>query len=146
MMNFPLLVLASLTAAALFARGDGEPAVTYINHEKVGGALAAGGTLIKASDLIVMGAHRSGGGQVELHEKETDVFYVVDGDATFITGGKMVGGNVTSPGQWRATEIEGGEVHHLTKGDVMVIPAGIPHWFKDVPHSVSYVVVKVLKQ
>ncbi|MGD0223060.1 MAG: cupin domain-containing protein [Terriglobia bacterium] len=146
MMNFPLLVLASLTAAALFARGDGEPAVTYINHEKVGGALAAGGTLIKASDLIVMGAHRSGGGQVELHEKETDVFYVVDGDATFITGGKMVGGNVTSPGQWRATEIEGGEVHHLTKGDVMVIPAGIPHWFKDVPHSVSYFVVKVLKQ
>jgi mannose-6-phosphate isomerase-like protein (cupin superfamily) len=146
MMKFPLLVLASLTAAALFARGDGEPAVTYINHEKVGGALANGGTLVKASDLIVMGAHRSGGGQVELHEKETDVFYVVDGDATFITGGKMVGGNVTSPGQWRGTEIEGGEVHHLEKGDVMVIPAGIPHWFKDVPHSVSYFVVKVLKQ
>ncbi len=144
-MKLPLLVLASLTAAALFARGDGEPAVTHINHETVAAALANGGTLIKASDLIVMGAHRSGGGEVELHEKETDVFYVVDGAATFITGGKMMGGKVTAPGQLRGTEIEGGEAYHLTKGDVMVIPVGIPHWFKEVPHSVTYFVVKVLK-
>ena len=144
-MKFPLLVLASLTTAALFASGDAEPAVTYLNHEKVGSALANGGTLVKASDLIVMGAHRSGGGQVELHDKETDVFYVVDGAATFITGGKMVGGKVTAPGQWRGDEIEGGEAYHMTKGDVMVIPAGIPHWFKEVPHSVTYFVVKVLK-
>jgi uncharacterized protein YjlB len=71
---------------------------------------------------------------------------VVDGEATFVTGGKMVGGKVVSPGQWEGTDIQGGKVHHLTKGDVMVIPAGIPHWFKDVPHSVTYFVVKVLKQ
>ena len=145
MTKFPFLVLASLTAAALFASGDGEPGVTYISHEKVGEALAKGGTLVRASDLIVMGAHRSGGGEAELHDKETDVFYIVDGSATFITGGKMVGGHVTAPGQTRGTGIEGGEVHHLTKGDVMVIPAGIPHWYKEVPHSVSYFVVKVLK-
>jgi len=125
--------------------GDGEPPVTHIDHEKVAAALANGGTLLKASDLLVMGSTRTGPGHVELHEKETDVFYVLDGEATFLTGGKMVGSKVTSPGQRIGTEIQGGETHHLTKGDVMVIPAGIPHWFKEVPHSITYFVVKVLK-
>lgn len=145
-MKFPWVVLASLTTAALFAGGDSEPGVTYINHEKVAAALSKGGTMVQTSELIVMGAHRGEGGQVELHEKETDVFYVVDGAATFVTGGKMIGGKVTSPGQWRGTEIQGGQVHQLAKGDVMMIPAGIPHWFKEVPHSVSYFVVKVLRK
>ncbi len=148
-MRFSLLVLASLTTAALLTGSDGAPPVTYIGHEKVTAALEGqthSGPLVKAPDLLVIGAHRAGPGHVELHEIETDVFYVVDGEATFITGGKMVEGKVTSPGQWLGTDIVGGQVHHLTKGDVIVIPAGIPHWFKDVPHSTSYFVVKVLKQ
>ena len=145
MIKYPLLVLATLTTAALLTRGDGEPPVTHIGHEKVAAALANSGTLLRASDLLVMGSHRSGPGHVELHEKETDVFYVVSGEATFVTGGKMVGSKVASPGQRIGTEIQGGEVHHLAKGDVMVIPAGIPHWFKEVPQSVTYFVVKVLK-
>ena len=144
-MKYPLLILATLTAAGLLTGGDGEPPVTHIDHEKVAAALANSGTLLRASDLLVMGAHRSGPGHVELHNKQTDVFYVVDGDATFVTGGKMLGSIETSPGQRIGTEIQGGEVHHLTKGDVMVIPAGIPHWFKEVPHSFTYFVVKVLK-
>lgn len=146
-MKVSLLVLGSLTAVLLTA-GEGGPAVTYVGHDKVAAALAGQtprGSLVEASDLIVLGAHRSENGHVELHEKQTDVFYVVDGEATFVTGGKMLGGKVTSPGQWLGTETQGGQVHHLSKGDVMVIPAGIPHWFKDVPHSVSYFVVKVLK-
>ena len=143
-MKFPLWVLASMATAALFAGGEGEPPVTYINHEKVNEALAKNGSLVRASDLIVLGAHRAGAGESELHEKETDVFYIVDGSATFITGGKMVGGKVTAPGQVRGTGIEGGDVHPLTRGDVIVIPAGVPHWFKEV-QSISYTVVKVLK-
>jgi mannose-6-phosphate isomerase-like protein (cupin superfamily) len=80
-----------------------------------------------------------------MHEKETDVFYIVDGDATFITGGKMVGGKLSKPGQWLGTDIQGGTVHHLSKGDVITIPAGVPHWYKEVPHSVTYFVVKLVK-
>ena len=80
-----------------------------------------------------------------MHEKETDVFYVTEGEATFVTGGSMTGGKVTEPGQLRGSTIQGGESHHLTKGDVMVIPAGTPHWFREVPKSISYYVVKVLK-
>jgi glc operon protein GlcG len=138
--------LASVASADLMAGSSGDPRVTYINHDKVADTLGNNGSLATAPDFLVMGAHRSGAGHAELHKKETDIFYVVDGEATFITGGAMVGSKATSPGQRTGTGIQGGEVHHLTKGDVIVIPAGIPHWFKDVPHSVSYFVVKVLKR
>ena len=130
-----LATVVSMTAAE----------VTYVSHDKVAAALAKGGTLVTASDLLVSGSHRTGKGSVEVHDKETDVFYVVDGSATFVTGGKMIGGKQTKAGQWMGTDIQGGEAHHLSKGDVMVIPAGTPHWFKEVPQSVTYYVVKVLK-
>jgi len=151
-MRLPLMVLAILLTAVLLTGTGGAPAVTFVGHQKVAAALGpkppgapSGVSLIKASDLLVMGGHRAENGKVELHDKETDVFYVVDGDATFLTGGKMVGGKEVSPGQWLGTDMQGGQAHHLTKGDVIVIPAGIPHWFKEVPHSISYFVVKVLK-
>ncbi len=73
---------------------------------------------------------------VEVHEKETDIFYVSDGEATLIAGGTRVRAkNAAATNQY---DIEGGKTFHLTKGDVMVIPAGSPHWFKEVPHSISY--------
>lgn len=147
-MKISAVVFAILMIAGLTAAGDAGPAVTFVGHEQVMAALGGKShseTLVKASDLLVMGAYRAQNGQVEVHDKETDVFYIVEGEATLITGGKMLGGKVTSPGQWRGTRIEGGEAHHMEKGDVMVIPAGIPHWFKSVPHTVSYFVVKVLK-
>lgn len=147
-MKVQWIVLGILLSAVLLMGSAGAPPVTFVDHGQVAAALAGkvhGAPLVQASDLLVMGAHRAENGEVELHDKETDVFYIVDGGATFVTGGKMVGGKVTAPGQWRANDIQGGEARHLTKGDVIVIPAGVPHWFKEVPHSVSYFVVKVLK-
>src|ERR1039458_9690098 len=142
-----LLVLSELLTASVLMRGAhaGSPDVTYVAHDKVETVLAKGGTVVTAKDLLVMGSHRTEAGHVEMHDKETDVFYIVDGSATFVTGGKMIGGKVTKPGQWLGTDLQGGTVHDLTKGDVIVIPAGIPHWYKEVPHSVTYFVVKVLK-
>ena len=141
-----VLASAGLLAAALLMNGaGGATGVTYVGHDKVTAALAKGGDLVKAPDLTVLGSFRNGAGQVEVHEKETDVFYVVEGGATFVTGGTMVGGKTTGPGQVRGTDIQGGQTRHLAKGDVIVIPAGIPHWFKEVPSSISYYVVKVLK-
>jgi quercetin dioxygenase-like cupin family protein len=116
-----------------------------VAHDTVTAALAKGGPLVSAADLLVSGSHRDKAGQVEVHDKETDVIYVIDGDATFVTGGTMIGGKVTKAGQSLGTDIKGGDIHHLSKGDVIVVPAGVPHWFREVPHSVSYYVVKVLK-
>jgi quercetin dioxygenase-like cupin family protein len=115
------------------------------DHDKVATALAKGGSVVTAPDLLVSGSHRDKAGQVEVHDKETDVIYVVDGSATFVTGGTIVGGKVSRPGQWLGTDITGGKTQHLAKGDVIVVPAGMPHWFKEVPTTVSYYVVKVLK-
>jgi glc operon protein GlcG len=142
-----LLTLTTMLAAAVVLTGAAGPgAVTYVDHAKVAGALAKGGPLVNAPDLLVSGSHRTGPGKVEVHDKETDVIYVVDGEATFVTGGTMVGGAVTKPGQWMGSDITGGETRHLAKGDVIVVPAGTPHWFKDVPSAISYYVVKVIKQ
>jgi mannose-6-phosphate isomerase-like protein (cupin superfamily) len=144
----PLLAILALVTAAVVmtGAGSGAAAVTFVSHDKVAASLAKGGDLVKAPNLTVLGAHRNGAGQVEVHDKETDVMYVVDGQATIVTGGAMVGGKNTAPGQWRGTDIQGGHPQHLAKGDVLVIPAGIPHWFKEVPQSISYYVVKVIKQ
>jgi mannose-6-phosphate isomerase-like protein (cupin superfamily) len=144
-MKFSILILASMLAAALLMGGDGASTVTYVSHEKVAAAFVKGGGLASGQDYSVGAMHRSASGAAELHEKQTDVYYVADGEATFVTGGVLIGDKVVSPGQHQGTSIQGGEVHHLSKGDVLVIPAGVPHWFKEVPHSVSYLLVKVEK-
>ena len=141
-MKILLVLTIGLIAVLPLAAAD----VTYVDHVKVAAALSKGGSLVTAPDLLVSGSHRDKAGNVEQHEKETDVIYVVDGAATFVTGGTMVGGKVSKPGQWLGSDIQGGQTHHLTKGDVIVVPAGTPHWFKEVPQSINYYVVKVVKQ
>lgn len=136
-----LLVTAALAISAVLLAAAGNSTATYVDHEKV----AKGGTLVTAPDLSISVNRRTAAGQVEVHDKETDTFYVLDGEATFITGGTMVGGAVSRPNQWLGKSIDGGETHHLAKGDVMVIPAGMPHWFKEVPKEINYYVVKVIK-
>jgi mannose-6-phosphate isomerase-like protein (cupin superfamily) len=136
-----LLVFATLFATAVLLRAADPAPATYADHDKV----AKGGSIVTAPDYTVSVLTRNMAGQVEVHEKETDIFYIMEGDATFITGGTMVGGKVSRPNQWLGTDITGGETHHLTKGDVIVIPAGTPHWFKQVPSSIKYFTVKSIK-
>ncbi len=135
-----ILLVSALLLSTVVVNAAEDSKVTFIPHEQV----AKGGSLVTAPNLSITVAHRTGAGMVEVHAKETDTFYVLDGSATFVTGGTMLGGSVTAPGQQRGTSIEGGETRHLTKGDVVVIPAGVPHWFKEVPTSVDYYVVKVI--
>jgi quercetin dioxygenase-like cupin family protein len=140
-MRYVLVIAAVLTAAVLLGAAAESPAVTYADHDKV----AKGGSLVTAPDYTVSVNRRKAAGQVEVHEKETDIFYVTDGEATFVTGGKLIGGKESRPNQLLGTDIQGGETHHLAKGDVIVIPAGVPHWFKEVPKSVQYFTVKSIK-
>src|SRR5271170_2173817 len=135
-MKLLMMTFATLATVALLFAADGT--VTYVDHDKTSVALAKGGALAKGDDFTVSGARRTGPGQVEVHDKETDIFYIVDGEATFVTGGKMIGGKQTRANQWLGVDIQGGETHHLAKGDVITIPAGTPHWFKEVPKSINY--------
>ena len=128
-----LRTLAMVITMAIVVTADGVPTVvTYVPHDKVSATMAKGGQIINDHGLIVI-AQRRGAGEVEVHEKTNHVFIIVEGEATFVTGGKLVGARETAPGQRRAPNVEGGDVHHLTKGDVITIPAKTPHWFKEVP-------------
>jgi quercetin dioxygenase-like cupin family protein len=141
-MKFVLVSLLLLSTVVLLVAAGGYAKVTYVSHDKI----PKNGTLVNAPNLSVLMVTRAGGGEVEVHDKETDTFHVLEGSATFVTGGTMAGGRVTGPGQQRGKDMTGGEIYHLTKGDVIVIPAGVPHWFKEVPQSITYYVVKVIKQ
>jgi quercetin dioxygenase-like cupin family protein len=80
-------------------------------------------------NVKVQAGRRTAPGEVEIHDQDTDIFYILEGSGTFVTGGKPVDTRLVSPGK-RAKEIIGGEARQLVKGDVIVIPTGIPHWFK----------------
>ena len=144
-MKICLISVALFTIGILAGAQSDSSGVVHVDPDRVAAALAKGGTLVTRPDLLVQGSHRESAGQVEVHDKETDVLYIIDGEATFAYGGQMVGGKVSRPGQWLGSDITGGQTRHIAKGDVFVVPAGIPHWFKEVPKSVSYFVVKVLK-
>jgi mannose-6-phosphate isomerase-like protein (cupin superfamily) len=141
----PTLAMGALAAAALAFSATRAQEATWVGHDAVATALSKGGAIISGEGYRVSGVRRGKAGQVEVHDKETDIFYVVDGEAEFVTGGTMVGGKSTGPGQWLGTSIDGGETHHLSKGDVIVIPAGTPHWFREIPQSINYYMVKVIK-
>jgi glc operon protein GlcG len=141
--------MTAMTTAVLAAFLTTTPAaaadeVTYVAKEKVHEAMAKGGPLTDGSNYKVSISRRVKGGTVEVHTGETDIFYIMEGSATFVTGGTVVDSKTTSPGQIRGSGIQGGESRTLTEGDVIVIPKGTPHWFKDVPELVVYHVVKVL--
>src|SRR4029077_5882359 len=125
-------------------------AVTFAGREKVAATLKKAGPLADGPNVKVSGGYRTGPyapedyrPDVEIHASEADLFYVIEGNATLITGGTVVGGRTTGPGQIRGSKVEGGESHHLTKGDVMWVPAGVPHWFPEIPQPLSYLLVKV---
>jgi mannose-6-phosphate isomerase-like protein (cupin superfamily) len=119
--------------------------VKYFSSAEVRASFEKGSPLINKDGRAysVITGRRDKSAEAELHEKDTDVFYVLEGSATFVTGGKMVDPKTTAPGEVRGSAIEGGDVHTLSKDDVIVIPAGVPHWFKDVRGTFLYFVVKV---
>ena len=139
--------IATLAAAAVEPIPAGtvpKPAseVSYFDHETVKAAFAKGEPLLQVPGYDVNPSRRDAPGQAEVHLWETDVVYVVEGAATLVTGGTTVDPKETEPGQIRGTSIEGGETHELAAGDVVVIPNGVPHWFKAVQAPFLYFVVK----
>jgi|SRR6516164_916136 len=120
--------------------------VEYFDSATVRRAIATGKPFVAGGDgrnFKVMSLRRNGPGEVEVHDTDTDIFYVVEGHAAFVTGGTLQGGRHIAPDETRGGTLAGGETRHLSQGDVIVIPKGIPHWFKEVPDSIEYFVVKV---
>jgi mannose-6-phosphate isomerase-like protein (cupin superfamily) len=92
-------------------------------------------------------------GVVAVHYKVTEIYHVTDGAATLVTGGTVVNAKERpadaisvrledGPGA-SGTAIQGGVTRKIKAGDVVVIPAGVPHWFSEIDGAITYVVVRV---
>lgn len=135
-----------LTAAAAPLGGGVPTAVHYFDHDAVSALMAKGGAMVNDPGLTVSIVRR-GAGHVEYHEYGNHIIFVIDGEATVVTGGTMVDSKRTSPDQMMAASIEGGETYHLSKGDVITVPAKTPHWFKEVPtKTIAFYMVNIQSQ
>jgi mannose-6-phosphate isomerase-like protein (cupin superfamily) len=127
-----LRIVAMMAVLGMVVSADGVPTVvTYVPNSKVTEVMTKGGEIVNDKGLIIL-ANRRGAGEVEVHDKTNHIFIIVEGEATFVTGGTLVGAKNTAPGQIRAANLTGGQTHQLKKGDVITIPAKTPHWWKEV--------------
>jgi quercetin dioxygenase-like cupin family protein len=109
----------------------------------VADAFTRGEVRVKDDGFEIHASRRDAPGRGEVHETDTDVIHVLSGTATFVTGGSLVDPEAIAPGEIRGTSIRGGQERVLREGDVIVVPAGVPHWFMTVDAPVTYHVVKV---
>jgi mannose-6-phosphate isomerase-like protein (cupin superfamily) len=86
--------------------------------------------------------NRSGGG--EAHQNYADVFFILDGHATLMTGGEVVEPKSTGPGETLGASVTGGSRQELKAGDMVHIPASMPHQMVlGEGDTVTYFVIKV---
>lgn len=136
-----------LAIAGAAALGDPKSAaVSFYDSKSVSDAFDKGAVLFDGAggeNYMVHASRRDKAGQSEVHTLDTDVIYVLDGTATFVTGGKSVDPKMVAPNEFRGSMIDGGETRQLKKGDVIIVPKGTPHWFKQIDGVFKYYVVKV---
>lgn len=135
-----------LAIAGAYSLSNRKSAVTFFDAETVNAAFQKGAVLEDGSNgknYMVHASRREKAGMVEIHELDTDIIYVLDGTATIVTGGKSSDAKQIAPNEFRGTSVDGGETRELKKGDVLIVPKGTPHWFKQVDGAFLYYVVKV---
>jgi glc operon protein GlcG len=147
--HLSLLPAALAAAAALLPLGharaqSADGGVTHLGGAQVQDAFAKGAPLIEVTDYKIHASRReSVPGRAEIHARDTDIIYVLEGSATLVTGGRAIDAVPTAPEELRGSAIEGGETREIAPGDVVVVPNGTPHWFKQVQGPLLYYVVKV---
>jgi glc operon protein GlcG len=135
-------IAAAGVAALEQALNQGLPAVTQLSARIVRDAFAKGAPLHEVPGYRIHASRRDAPGIGEVHLTDTDIIYMLEGSATFVTGGELVDAETIAPNEIRGPSIRGGDSRRITKGEVIVVPAGTPHWFKQVDGPVLYYVVK----
>ena len=84
--------------------------------------------------------HRMPGMQgAAVHDHDAELFYIIDGAATIVTGGKLVNPTRPNANNSAGTAIEGGVSQALAKGDFIIVPEGVPHWFSEIKGSLTQI-------
>jgi len=130
---------------AMSVTADPAPAVSYFEKSKVDEAFSKGAVLFDGSgrNYMVHASRREKPGQAEIHAKDADIIYVLQGSATVVTGGEAVDAKTTGPDELRGSSIREGQTRQIAKGDVVIVPRGVPHQFLEVTNPFLYYVVKV---
>jgi uncharacterized protein GlcG (DUF336 family)/mannose-6-phosphate isomerase-like protein (cupin superfamily) len=134
------------TGAGDTAADKSAPAVTFFESKDVRAAFDKGAVLVgdaAGHNYMVHASRREKAGLAEVHTLDTDIIYVLDGEADFVTGGKVVEGKEVAPNEIRGSAIDGGDERRLKRGDVITVASGTPHWFREVRGPFLYYVVKV---
>jgi mannose-6-phosphate isomerase-like protein (cupin superfamily) len=92
---------------------------------------------IELSPYAVNMEHRIQGQGAAVHEREAELFYVIDGAGTFLTGGKLIDEKRTNESNLSGSGIQGGVSKRVSKGDWMIVPEGVPHQFPAVEGSIT---------
>jgi glc operon protein GlcG len=141
----------AMAGAGVFTAADTKPAdtqtskVLFFDATQVSTSFSKGAVLLDGTNrnYMVHTSRREKPGLAEIHTLDTDIIYVVEGNATFVTGGAAVEPKETAPNEIRGSRIEGGETRQLSKGDVIIVPNNTPHWFKEVSGTFLYYTIKV---
>lgn len=142
----------ALAGAGVFTN-DAKPAATemsktpvlFFDASQVSTSFSKGAVLLDGTNrnYMVHTSRREKPGVAEIHTLDTDIIYVVEGNATFVTGGTAIEPKETGANEIRGSRIDGGEVRQLSKGDVIIVPNNTPHWFKEVSGTFLYYTIKV---
>jgi mannose-6-phosphate isomerase-like protein (cupin superfamily) len=151
------IVVAVVVALGFAAQGGG-PAGVHVwkstdiaakgkeLSKKLDAQKAANEVVATEGNRRFMVAHREGSGQAEWHEKEADVMFFSAGNITMVYGGTIVDEKSTAPGERRGSSIKGGTEVKLGAGDVLHIPAKVPHqMILAAGAQVTYFVTKVVE-
>lgn len=142
----------ALAGAGVFTT-DAKPAdtqmskapVLFFDASQVSTSFSKGAVLLDGTNrnYMVHTSRREKPGLAEIHTLDTDIIYVIEGTATFVTGGAAVETKGIAPSEIRGSRIDGGDTRQLSKGDVIIVPNNTPHWFKEVSGTFLYYTIKV---
>ncbi len=121
------------------------PPVLFFDAKQVSASFSTGSVLLDGNDrnYMVHTSRRDKPGLAEIHALDTDIIYVMEGTATFVTGGTAVDAKEIAPNEIRGSRIEGGVTRQLSKGQVIIVPNNTAHWFKEVNSEFLYYTIKV---
>ena len=83
------------------------------------------------------------GAAAELHDASDDVYYVLEGSATLVLGGKLDAPKEVEPGEWRSAKIVDGKTFEITEGDLVVVPRGTPHQRSTANKEFTMILIKI---
>jgi mannose-6-phosphate isomerase-like protein (cupin superfamily) len=153
-----MLKTAAVLLACLMLQGATPRGATFYSGEelkaegrKLGVASKhqgySGKDLERYGNHYTMLAHRESSGRAEIHLHDSDLFMVVEGEASIITGGKILNAKTEKPGEIRGASITGGERRKVVAGDVIHIAPNTPHQMLIEPgKALTYFVMKVTSE